>query len=239
MIIMRAVYVFALSFLILVSPSVALTDPEHIISEKIRSFVLAKHPAWAKDDIRITFKYPEDTFEKIAAYGDKAAVKIGQVSHLFRPAGSVIFPIEVKENNKTAKYLIRAKIEVFRKIVAASKTLRRKEIIAPDDITIEAKDIALLPEKYFYSVDDVLTREVKSSIPKRSVIFEWMIKKKPLLHRGEKVTILVISDKVKIETRGIAMDEGNMGDEISVKCDESKKTLKAKIVAADKVEVKL
>ena len=230
---------FIFFFLIFIVPAFALTDPEHEVAVKIKEFVIAKYPHWAAEDIRITFKYPEETFDKMGELGEKAAVRIGKVNNLFRPVGNAIFPIEVKQNNNITRFLVRAKVEVFKKIVVAANTIKRAQVIIEEDVTIEARDVALLPEKYFYTVSDVFNREAKSTISKKSAIFDWMIKKKPLLHRGEKVTILVISDGVKIEAKGTTLSEGNKGEEIMVKRDDSKKSIKAKIISADKVEVKL
>ena len=121
----------------------------------------------------------------------------------------------------------------------ARRRIKRGEAISPEDLALEERDIAVIPQKYFEDINKVANTESKTTIPKNSTIFEWMIKEIPLVHRGEEVAILVTAPNLMVKTVGIALEDGYLGKGIKVKRQETNKTLEGLLVSSDEVEVRL
>lgn len=223
--------------LILLNPVWALDDPEAEIARVVRSYVVSKYPNWADLDIRITFKYADKTFKSLKKLSDDTEFRVAEAYQEVNSVGSVIIPIEYEVNEDTKKIFVRAKVEVFRKIVAAAKLIKRGRIIGEEDLKLEKRDIATIPQSYYDMLSQVLFTETKTSIPQNSTIFSWMVKEIPLFHRTEEVTINVISDNLRVKTTGIALEDGYQGQWIRVKVKETGEALDGIVVATGVVEV--
>jgi len=71
------------------------------------------------------------------------------------------------------------------------------------------------------------------------VITENLVERLPVIARGGGVDIRFKRGLLEITTPGIARQDGKIGDEIRVKCVESKKSYTAKVIDAKTVLVNL
>jgi len=60
-----------------------------------------------------------------------------------------------------------------------------------------------------------------------------------LIHRGDPVTITAINSAIRVSIKGIAIENGKLGDRIRVKNLSSSQIIDAKIVAKQQVEIKI
>jgi len=225
--------------LLVSSTSLALNDPKQEMAEVIEDYVVAKYPAWAGLDIQITFKYAEKLFRSLEELEGEAHIKVLETYKDLKPVGNVIIPMEVTAEDFSRKVFVRAKVEVFKGIVVADRLIKRGEEIQSEDLKLEERDIALLPQKYFESLDQIVSAEAKTTIPKNSTLFEWMAKKIPLIRRGDKVTIRVSASSLLVKSEGVALSDGYLGKKMTVKRKDIKKSLEGIVVSANEVEVKL
>jgi len=217
----------------------ALDNPEQKLAEVIEDYVITRYPDWIGLEIRVTFKHANKIFEDLRGVDEDADFEIVEVYKDFKPVGNVIFPIKVSAGGISKKLFIRARVEVFSKVVVAQKGIKRGEIITDEDLALEERDIAMLPQKYFEKLEQVVETEAKTTIPKESTIFEWMIKEIPLVHRGDEVSILVTAPDLVVKTKGMVLEDGYLDKKIKVKRVESNKTLEGILISPDEVEVKL
>jgi flagella basal body P-ring formation protein FlgA len=218
---------------------IALENPEEKVTKAIQDYVIAKYPDWAGLKIQVGYKSADRIFEELRGLEGEAGFKILEVYADFKPVGNVILPIEVSAGETRKKIFVRAKIEVFKNIVVAARQIKRAEIISADDLALEERDITMLPHQYYEDVRLVANTEAKTTIPKNSTIFEWMVKEIPLVKRGDEVAIFVSSPDLLVKTKGVALEDGYRGQEIKVKRENSKKTLEGVLVAPGEVEVNL
>lgn len=239
----KSFWILSLGFWILsfgfTLPSYALDDPEAKIAKVIENYVIAKYPNWAGLEILVTFRYADKIFEELRGLEGEVDFKIVEVYKDFKPVGDVIFPIEVSSGEFSKKIFVRTQVEVLKKIVVAKKNIKRGEKIEAKDLTLAERDIAMLPNKYFEDLDQVANSLAKTTIPKKSIIFEWMIKEIPLVHRGDEVTILVTAPNLLVKTKGVALEDGYRDKKVKVKRKNSKKTLEGILISENEVEVKL
>jgi len=228
--------VFSISF---GGNALALSDPEQKVAEVIKDYVVAKQPEWSKDEVQITFKLAEKTFEGLKAYSDAAQIKVLEVYPEFKPVGSVVFPLLITDGEGSEKVLLRAKVEVMKKIAAAAATIKKGKVLETSDVKFEVRDVALLPPKYFVESVSLAGKEAKIGIPKNSTLFEWMVGEPPLVRRGDGVSVRVSEPGLMVRTRGEAMEDGYRDAEIKIKRADSKKMIVGKVISPSEVEVKL
>jgi flagella basal body P-ring formation protein FlgA len=229
--------VFLCSFLCV--PALALDDPEAKIAKVIEDYVVAAYPDWAGLEIRVTFKYAKKLFEKLGVLEGKVEFKMAEVYRELKPVGNVIFPIEVRAGGDTQKIFVRARVEVFRKVAVAARRIRRGTVISLDDVSLEERDIAMLPQSYYTDLEGVLLKETKTSVPRNSTIFEWMIKEIPLVRRGDRVMIVVRGPDLLVRTSGLALEDGYEGKRLKVKVagKDAKDSLEGRLISSNEVEV--
>ncbi|MGB9613353.1 MAG: flagellar basal body P-ring formation chaperone FlgA [Candidatus Margulisiibacteriota bacterium] len=218
--------------------TLALSNPEQKAAEIIKDYIMAKYPNWSRDEIRITFKFAEKTFENLKTLGEDTTFKVLEVYPEFKPVGNVIFPIEIFSGNTSQKIFLRAKVEVIKKVAVAAKGIKKKKVLEATDLKLEERDIALLPQKYYVESERLVGKEAKINIPANSTIFEWMVGEVPLIRQGDEVMIVVSAPGLTVKAKGEALEDGYGGQEIKVKRKESKKILVGKVISPTEVEVK-
>jgi flagella basal body P-ring formation protein FlgA len=233
------------SFIIGNSPFVrsasALNNPEQALKDVIEDYVMTKYPEWIGYDIKIDLKYADKILEGLEEVDEDAVLSVVEVYQDFKPLGNVIFPIEVLTKDETRRIFVRAKVEVFKNVVIALRSIKRGEVIQVEDLGMESRDIASIPQRYFDHIAQVADMEAKTSIPRNSTIFEWMIKEVPLVHRGDDVLIRVTAPDLRVKVKGRALEDGYLGKWIKVRSEKSndKEPLEGILISSSEVEVRL
>lgn len=231
--------IIIIAILLISSTVFALDNPEGKVTKVIEDYIIAANPDFSGNAIRVTFKFADKTFARLREYDEDVNLRIVDVYQDFRPVGNVIFPVEVSKGETSKKFFIRTKVEVFKKIVVANNKIKRGAVIQEEDLAVEERDIAMLPQKYFEELVLVANNEAKTTISKNGTIFEWMIKKIPLAHRGDEVAINVVGSDLLVKSLGVILMDGYLGENVKVKRKGSKKTVQGVLVSADLVEVNL
>ncbi len=216
-------------------PAGAIDDPAAEVTRVIKDYIVSRHPGWSKDEIRIEFKFAEQSFNRMRSMADNTPIKIIEVYTEFKPVGNVVFPLSVGDQ----KLFLRAKVEVIKELVVASRKIKKGKVIEAADLTFASRDVAMLPEKYFVETSGLIGKEAKINIPAGSTQFEWMVGDLPLIRKGSEVTIVVSGAGLQVKAVGIAQEDGERDAEIRVKRRDSKAIVTGKVVSEREVEVKI
>jgi len=221
--------------------ALALDNPEQKMASVIKNYIVKKniYPALAKEDILITFKFAENTFDKLRNCSDKTSFRVLEVYPEFKPVGSAVFPIEVKDGDTKQKLWLQAKVEIIRKILAAARLIKKGKLLEAADFKLESRDIAMLPQKYYVEYSTLIGKEARIRIPANSSVFEWMVGDLPLIRRGSEVTILVSAPGMTLKANAEAMEDGYEKGVIKVRRKDSKKIIFATVISPSQVEVKV
>lgn len=220
-------------------PARAMNDPEQRLVKLAQDLVLAKHPEWAGLNIKVTLKFADKLIGDLRGMDDNASMSVMEGYENVNPVGSVILPVAVISGAETKKMFVRAQVEVFKSVVAAADTIKRNETITAEQLKLMEKDIAMVPQKYYEKTEQLVGTEAKTNIPENSTLYDWMVREKPLVRRGDAVMLLVTSDNVMVKTKGTALTDGYLGKEVVVKRADVNKTLKGNLISKGEVEVKL
>jgi len=219
--------------------ALALDNAETRLTETIKKYINTKNPSWQEAEIQVLIKPNDKDLVELKSVNNAAVLKVLELFPDFRPVGNVIFPISVSTDNGSKKIFLRAKVEVLKPVVAADSVIKKGNQLRAGDLKIEVRDVALLPQKYYTSIDQLMSKEAKISIPRNSTIFEWMIGEPPVVKMMQKVTIVIVSPGVAVRADGLAMEDGQLGQTIRVKRTDSRKYLSGKVVSPTEVEVQL
>lgn len=229
----------AVWLLLMVNCSLAMDNPEQRAAAVIKDYIAAKNPDWRPDEIRLTFKLAENTFESMKNLPENAELKVLEIYPEFKPVGAVIFPLSISTGEGFRKVMLRAQVKIIKRIASAARAVKKGKTIEAADLKLEERDIALLPPKYFSEVNPIIGKEAKLSIPANSTLFDWMVGEIPLVRRSTEVSILVNSAGLTVKARGEALEDGYLGSEIKVKRKDSSKIVSGKIISPNEVEVRL
>ena len=216
----------------------ALNNPEESVTDIIKSYIVGKYPDWQVWDIKITFKQAEKTFEKMRAIKSDSELKIGELYKDFKPVGNVIFPLD----SPMGRFFLRTKVEVFKEIVYAREGIRRGAVIELDNLAMGKRDVAMLPPGFFSGTEPLQGMEAKTTIPKGSTLFEWMVKKAPLIRRGDEVMILLKGEGLLVKAKGVSLMDGSLNEKIKVQRrtgSSASKTLEGVLISPKEVEVSI
>ena len=109
---------------LIVNCSLALDNPEQKAAAVIKDYIAAKNPHWRMDEIRLTFKLAENTFEGLKKMPENAQLKVLEIYPEFKPVGSVIFPLSISTGEGFQKIMLRAKVDIINKMAAASRPIK-------------------------------------------------------------------------------------------------------------------
>jgi len=202
--------------------------------------VLAKHPQYPASSVKVFFKYADSTLNSLSARADKISFDVSEMYPDFDPVGDVIIPVQVyADGAQREKIFLRSKVEIWLDVVAAGRPLKKKQRLTKDDLKLLNKDIGNLSKRFFSDIDALIGKEMVSSIYRDGVILDWMVRTPPTISKNEDVTIFVELSGVSATAKGVALEDGNMGDLIKVKNLDTKKEIKATVTGTNEVKVDL
>jgi len=202
------------------------------IEEMVKQFILKKMP-WEPKQVSIKFSEikgitltaGEITYEIIPQKGEEY---LGATNLL------LVFRI----NGRVEKRLwVNTHIDVSKEVVVSNHLLRRHHIITKEDIRLEKKNLAELPNDVISDPLEAIGKRTRRVIDPHLPLRFNFLELPPLVKRGDLVTIVAESDALKITTQGIIIENGYKGEMVRVINTSSRKEVYARVVDSRTVEV--
>ncbi len=130
-----------------------------------------------------------------------------------------------------------ASIKTYQNMVVLKRSIRRGEIITPQHLTIEKKEISRLRENFFTDPRQVVNKQATKNLSAGRIISDKYLTEATLIKRGQKITIASRSPGFFIQMSGQAMKNGIKGQRIPVKNENSKRIIEATVVKPGLVSV--
>ncbi len=205
----------------------------------VSDYVVKRNSDWKGGRIVVSIKGGEKFFDKFAS-DENAKISVPLDYQLTKVTSSLFLPIMAESNGRElGRTMVIAQIEVYKDVVVASNALSKGKKIGESDLEVKTQDISAYQGKYFTSADDIAGKITKTTIQQGSVVLDWMIKEEPVVAKGSPVQIRVASGSILVEASGVALADGQMGELIPVRRDDSQEEFKARVIASDTVEVKI
>lgn len=139
----------------------------------------------------------------------------------------------IPENNAE----ISAWLDVFEKVVCAARDLPQGHVLRESDLVEERRNISRDMDETVTDTGRLVGLMAKRSIRKGDMVKHWMVEKKPVVKRGDQVTILVESGLLRVTIPGTVLDDGFAGETVSVENSMSSKKIFARVI--DEVTVRV
>jgi len=201
--------------------------PRERVEQVCRNYVLAEL-GWEPADCEIEFRrYIEPAI-------DWTDVKL-TVRHPRNVvlSGAVTLRVEAVKNGKTLRsFPVPIQVTLYDDVVVTSRRLKRNDVIAAHDITVEHRAVNLKADLPLSDPAEVIGRRTTRALPAGRPLDLSLIEDVPLVERGQKVTLRFQTGNLLLTARGEAIEDGWAGQPVRVKNLASKKLVTG--IPADK-----
>lgn len=180
--------------------------------------------------------------------------RVGYQGDLTLPAGEVSFEVAapnrwegwgranlaliVRVNDRVERNLsIPVEVEALADTVVVLRALERGDVIGPDDIAVQRRDISSLTGRVYRSADEVVGKRTRVPVRANMPLKGDQLEKVPLVKSGQLVTILVENQAMRLTATGKARGNGAEGDIVMVQNLGSLKEVPARVLDAGTVQV--
>ncbi|MCP1519958.1 flagella basal body P-ring formation protein FlgA [Pseudomonas migulae] len=155
-----------------------------------------------------------------------------------KPLGRVTVKVRC-EGASPWTVFVPAQVRLFRDVVTVTRPLRRAGIVEPDDVTLRERDISLIGQGYFTSVDQAIGQRLTRPMVTDQVITLVHLEQAEVISKGDQVVITARSGTLSVRMPGEALSNGGMAEQIRVKNLNSRRVIKAQVTAPGQVEVSM
>lgn len=128
-----------------------------------------------------------------------------------------------------------AQISLFRELPVATRNLERGEIVSSGDISLEVVNTSLVRQGQLADAGSIIGKEVKRPVAKGDPFRVAALDAPLVVKRGDPVEIKLEAGAITVNTMGVALGNGRIGERIRVKNGQSERTISARVIAAGKV----
>lgn len=128
-------------------------------------------------------------------------------------------------------------ISIYSKVLVATRTLQKNEVLTPDDIKLAEHDLSSLAYGYFEDISAGVGLKIKKRALAGDVLTPSMLKKPMIIKRGQKISIVAESGSMEVRMMGEALNNGAVGDRIKVMNVKSRQKLDAIVLSSAEVKV--
>ena len=147
--------------------------------------------------------------------------------------------IPVKEKNRDGSYrntLITVKLKLFKKVLVANRSLRKKENISNGDFTVKYKEVSTLRFEPIGEFENLGYYRCKFNISDNTILQGSMIEKIPDIKIGDRIEAFFTNNSVAISFDATSRSEGSIGNIIKIKSDDQR-IFKAKVLNNSTVKI--
>ena len=221
---------------VLVTPALADNGIQALadISSTAEQFVLAALDTSAYSDLKVEAQ-PLDTRLRLKqcevplqASSTNAALRAGRTTIAVRCAGaspwSLYVPVTISANVA---------------VVVIKGPVTRGTVLATENLALAYMPVAQLPPNYLSDIAQVSGRELARAVNGDTYATVAMLKQKNMIQKGQEVIILAQSASFQVRMSGTALENGQNGERISVKNNNSGRTVEGTVVAENVIAVSL
>jgi len=149
--------------------------------------------------------------------------------------------ISIGESRESVELSLTGVLKITGPVIVAKENLVRGRLLNRNDFRIEKLPWKTLPgDSAGTALQDLEGRRVKTLISEGAIVWKGLLEENLAVRQGDPVQVTVYSGPgVIIRSRGIARQEGRMGEFIRVEQNDTRKTLNAVVVGEKNVEVRL
>jgi flagella basal body P-ring formation protein FlgA len=154
------------------------------------------------------------------------------------PRGSVSLQVDFFKNNEEIKSgQIRVQIRHFENVLVSVDRFKRHDLPTPDKYMTKRMETTSLTENPVTSEDELSGKWARRNVGIGQILTSRMFEPIPAITVGQQVSILYKSSGLELTARGTALQPGDIGDQIKIKNNQSKKIIACTVMDDETVQV--
>jgi len=152
-------------------------------------------------------------------------------------AARMVLIAEQGEGRQAHRWYVSVKVHWWANVVTLRQELPPRSLLQASMLQVERQDIAGHRGVFWTSKKPLLGMRLTRPMHAHDVIFSSMVKRPPLLQRGDYVEILAGNRLFSVSAKGQVMRAGGLGEKVLVQNMRSKERIQAIIIDAHTVRV--
>lgn len=149
------------------------------------------------------------------------------------------FQLAVRAAGKPFKTVwVRAEVRIFDNVMVTSRPLAHAETISPTDVRFERREVGTLHTRTFTRIEEVDALQAARAIKVNEILTPRMVQSPQVIRPRTLVTVVYETARLRVETRGQALDGGKVGEVIRIKNLSSGELLEGQVRNAREVIVR-
>jgi flagella basal body P-ring formation protein FlgA len=129
------------------------------------------------------------------------------------------------------------KVDVMQEVVVAKEDLQRRQKINREAVTLRQVNLARISAKALTEESEVVGMQTARTIKAGEVILPHMLKKVPLVKRGDHLILVAESASLKVVATAKALEDGFEGEQVRVANASSGKEVRGRVLGPRSVKV--
>jgi len=205
------------------------------VVRKAKEYLAEKIPSYGNEIIIESDRVPAD---KILPASDEDVRLDVSPAEGNRDRGNVqVFVRIFVKDKQYLKIPVFFNVRVYENVVASGRKISRGEILTGYDLVVESIETTKFSASTFSSIDDLVGKRITRLIQPHTPITPEIIDNPPLIKRGECITLLLQSGNLIIVAKGVAKEDGHLGEIIKVKNVDTKKEIQGSVEDSSTVKV--
>ncbi len=203
------------------------------IRESARNYLLTAMD-WNPNDVQVSVDYA----------GKPIALPEGELNMEYqlagktRPVGRVPLSLVLKvDGEMKRKIWLNASVNVFFDVVQATRPVPRNRVLTAGDVEI----VRVMSERplrnIIYDPEEVIGQKALRDIDHGQNISPYMVKRVPLVNRGDRVLIIAEGNRLRITAPGVVKEPGFKDTIVQVENQQTKKIIYGTVVDAKTIKV--
>lgn len=139
-----------------------------------------------------------------------------QINQNQRPIGRINVKVDCAGAAPWSKY-VPVTVRVFEHVLTSARPLARGEILSSSDVMMTEIDVTTIRTTYIHSAEEAVGLELKRSVQANAPLVREALAAPLLIKRGDTVMITARSGSIEIRQQGVALQNGEMGKQITVR----------------------
>lgn len=170
---------------------------------------------------------------RLAKCDDNLAFKIHEPPHNAR---NITVKTSCMSDRRWTVY-VPVSIDIYADVLVSTRSLEKGNVLNKEDLTYQRMNTSTVGRGHIEDLNRALGMQTKRPIKSGDVVRLSYLNKPDIVRKGQTVIVSSKSRFLSVETSGIALVNGHMGERIKVKNERSNRVVDAEVVAPGKVTI--
>ncbi|WP_347329500.1 flagellar basal body P-ring formation chaperone FlgA [Marinimicrobium locisalis] len=130
-----------------------------------------------------------------------------------------------------------AEVAVYRQIAVTSRSLGRGHRLNAGDVTLAVRNTGQLRQGFVTQPDAIIGMEVRRPLQAGDPLRLSQLEAATVVRRGDQVRLKAKTGSITVDTKGTALSDGRVGDQVRVRNDRSERVIRGRVIGPGTVEV--